>query len=297
MSDRDPGPWRNLLRRARLVRIPHLQRYILTGLLTVFPVWLTWIVFSFVLRQLSRLGQPVVDAMLAVFAWMIPGGHIVQQEWIRFSLAVLLTLAFLYGLGWLANRVLGRQLLAMIDSLFERIPLVQSIYGGTKKLLTMLQKKPEKTQRVVLIDFPSKNMKVVGLVTRVLREEGTGRELAAVYVPTTPNPTSGYLEIVPVDELTPTPWTVDQAMAFIISGGAVSPEEVPFTAPKYRTGLPRDAPDPPDPGIPVDPAAPADPDGPADPVAAADPDRPSDPDAPLDRDGDGGNPDPEGVRR
>jgi hypothetical protein len=57
----------------------------------------------------------------------------------------------------------------------------------------------------------------------------TGAELAAVYVPTTPNPTSGYLEIVPVDRLTPTDWSVDQAMTFVISGGAVSPDKIPFT--------------------------------------------------------------------
>src|SRR3546814_6190572 len=90
---------------------------------------------------------------------------------------------------------------------------------------------PDGTQRVVLIDFPHDQMKSVGFVTRVIREQGTGRELAAVYVPTTPNPTSGYLEIVPVELITPTDWTVDQAMSFIISGGAVSPDSIPFAAP------------------------------------------------------------------
>lgn len=236
-------PFTRLWQQIRGLRIPHLQRYILTGLLTVFPIWLTWIVFSFVLRQLSRFGQPVVDAILGLFAWLSPRGDFIQVEWLRFSLAVLLTLAFLYGLGWLANRVVGKQLLSIFDGWIERIPLVQSIYGGTKKLLAMLQKKPESTQRVVLIDFPKENMKVVGLVTRVLREQGTNRELAAVYVPTTPNPTSGYLEIVPVEMLTPTEWTVDQAMAFIISGGAVSPERIPFTPPRARAeALPEDAP-------------------------------------------------------
>ena len=70
---------------------------------------------------------------------------------------------------------------------------------------------------MVLIDFPHRDMKAIGFVTRVLREEGSERELAAVYVPTTPNPTSGYLEVVPVESLTPTDWSVDQAMSFIIS--------------------------------------------------------------------------------
>jgi uncharacterized membrane protein len=75
-------------------------------------------------------------------------------------------------------------------------------------------------------------MKVVGFVTRVMIEDGTGREMAAVYIPTTPNPTGGYLEVVPLDELTPTDWTMDQAMAFIISGGAVAPDTLPSLARK-----------------------------------------------------------------
>jgi uncharacterized membrane protein len=83
-------------------------------------------------------------------------------------------------------------------------------------------------QRVVLINFPTPEMKTVGLVTRTFRDKDTGRELAAVYVPTTPNPTSGYLEIVPVANLISTNWTLDEAMTFIVSGGAISPDEINF---------------------------------------------------------------------
>ena len=212
------------IRPARL----HIQRYLLTGLLTVFPLWLTWIVFEFALRQLSKLGAPLVAVMAHGAERVLPVfGVVLDLDWVRFVLAVALTIAFLYLLGWLANRVVGRRVLAGIDLLIARIPLVHALYGGTKKLLAVLQTKPEGAQRVVLIDFPHAEMKAVGFVTRVLREQGTGREMAAVYVPTTPNPTSGYLEIVPVERLTQTDWTVDQAMAFIISGGAVAPEQVP----------------------------------------------------------------------
>lgn len=208
----------------------HIQRYLITGLLTVFPLWLTWVVFQFVLLQLSRLGAPGVDALMLALARIFPPlERFIDMGSLRFILAVVLTLLSLYALGWLANRVVGKRLLAALEGLIERIPLVKAIYGGTKKLLSVLQTKPEGAQRVVLIDFPHGGMKAVGFVTRVIREEGTGRELAAVYVPTTPNPTSGYLEIVPVESLTPTDWTVDQAMAFIISGGAVSPDRVPFS--------------------------------------------------------------------
>ena len=110
-----------------------------------------------------------------------------------------------------------------------RIPLAKTVYGSARQLLDLLQTKPDGTQRVVLIDFPHRDMKSVGFVTRILHDEKTGQELAAVYVPTTPNPTSGYLEVVPTDQLTPTDWTVDQAMTFIISGGAVAPERIPFS--------------------------------------------------------------------
>lgn len=217
------------------MKIPHVQRFLITGLLTVFPLWLTWVVFEFLLRQLSRLGSPIVNAFAQGLSRLVPGSErILNLEWLQFMLAVLLTLSVLYGLGWLANLVIGKRLLAFVDSLINRIPLVQSIYSGTKKLLSVLSVKPEGTQRVVLIDFPHNEMKAVGFVTRIVKEEGTGRELAAVYVPTTPNPTSGYLEVVPVEKITPTDWTVDQAMAFIISGGAVSPDSIPFTPPAKK---------------------------------------------------------------
>ena len=71
-------------------------------------------------------------------------------------------------------------------------------------------------------------MKAVGLVTRVFVDARNGREYAAVYVPTTPNPTSGYLEIVPIEDLTPTDWSMDQAMTFIISGGTIAPDTMQF---------------------------------------------------------------------
>ncbi len=150
------------------------------------------------------------------------------EPWFQNTLAVLLTLIALYLLGWLASRVLGKKALSLVDFLLNKIPLVQTIYGATKKLLTVLQQKPENLQRVVLIDFPSADMKTVGFVTRVMKDDVTGQELAAVYVPTTPNPTSGYLEIVPVERLVSTDWSVEEAMTFIISGGAIAPDKISF---------------------------------------------------------------------
>jgi uncharacterized membrane protein len=198
--------------------------------LTLLPIWLTWIVVKFVFVLLSDISRPWVGPL----AHSIAAGFPNSLGWInavsvQATIALLATLVLILGVGWLARRVVGQRLLGWLEALVQRIPLANVIYSSARKLLDILQTKPDGTQRVVLIDFPHSQMKSVGFVTRTLRDEITGKEIAAVYVPTTPNPTSGYLELVPIELVTPTDWTVDQAMAFIISGGAMSPEKVPFS--------------------------------------------------------------------
>jgi Uncharacterized conserved protein len=212
-----------------------LKRYLLTGLLTFIPLWVTWLVFKFVLGMLAGIGAPLVSALLGALALVAPhAAETLNTQWLIFIVALLITLLALYLLGWLANRVIGQRFINAFDGLLARIPVVQTIYGGTKKLMAVLQNKPSGVQRVVLIEFPRRGMKVVGFVTRVMVEDGTGREMAAVFVPTTPNPTGGYLVVLPLDELTPTDWTMDQAMAFIISGGAVAPDTLPASPAALR---------------------------------------------------------------
>ena len=216
---------------------PSLQRLFLTGLLTLLPLWLTWVVVKFVFVLLSGVSSPLVVPLSERIAASFP--HYlgwIKALWVQNTIAMIATLLVVLAVGIMSRKVIGQRLLRWFEAIMRRIPLANIVYESVRKLLDILQTQPGSTQRVVLIDFPHRDMKSVGLVTRVIREHGTGRELAAVYVPTTPNPTSGYLEIVPVELLTPTDWTVDQAMSFIISGGAVSPETVPFTRAGERAG-------------------------------------------------------------
>ncbi|WP_447940233.1 DUF502 domain-containing protein [Pseudoxanthomonas mexicana] len=212
---------------------PHrvsVQKLFITGLLTLLPIWLTWVVIKFVFVLLSDISKPWVEPLSHRIAATFPQSlGWFNGLWVQNTIAMVATLFVILAVGALTRRVVGQRLLSWFEALIARVPLANVIYTSARKLLDMLETKPGSTQRVVLIDFPHRDMKSVGLVTRVIREEGSGRELAAVYVPTTPNPTSGYLEIVPVELLTPTDWTVDQAMSFIISGGAVAPETMPFT--------------------------------------------------------------------
>ncbi|CAN4278501.1 MULTISPECIES: DUF502 domain-containing protein [unclassified Pseudoxanthomonas] len=207
-----------------------VQKLFITGLLTLLPIWLTWVVVKFVFVLLSDISKPWVEPLSHRIAATFPQSlGWFNGLWVQNTIAMVATLFVILAVGALTRRVVGQRLLSWFEALIARVPLANVIYTSARKLLDMLETKPGSTQRVVLIDFPHRDMKSVGLVTRVIREEGSGRELAAVYVPTTPNPTSGYLEIVPVELLTPTDWTVDQAMSFIISGGAVAPETMPFT--------------------------------------------------------------------
>lgn len=209
-----------------------LQRLFLTGLLTLLPIWLTWVVLKFVFGLLSDISRPLVGPLLQDVAARAPRSlGWLADNWVQTAIALVATLLVILLVGWLARHVLGQTLLRWFEALIRRIPLANSIYGGARQLLNMLQTKPDGTQRVVLIDFPHAQMKSIGFVTRVMREQGSGRELAAVYVPTTPNPTGGYLEIVPIENITPTDWSIEQAMSFIISGGALAPDSIPFAVP------------------------------------------------------------------
>ena len=215
----------------------HIGRYIVIGLFTVAPLWVTWLVVDFVFSLLARAGAPVLRGLAlamrplsnALAEWLL-------NPFVQYVLAALLTLAILYGVGLLTAHVLGQRLLAFMERQLERVPLVQSIYGATKRFLNSVQKPPVSTQRVVLIAFPSPEMKAIGFVTRVLRDPGTGCELAAVYVPTSPNPTSGYIEIVPLEDVVQTNWSVEEAMAFVVTGGTTAPDELPFSNPRTPRG-------------------------------------------------------------
>lgn len=206
------------------------RRYILAGLLAIIPLWITWLVLRFLFQLLVKAGAPAIQWLASKLPESLKG--FLESPLFTNFFSILLVVAVLYGIGRLTTIVVGRRVLGFFEAVLARIPIVNVIYGAVKKLVTVLQEKPGGgLQRVVLIDFPSPEMKTVGLVTRVLTDTRTGRELAAVYVPTTPNPTSGYLEIVPLERVTSTDWTLDEAMAFIMSGGAVAPDTMNYDHP------------------------------------------------------------------
>jgi uncharacterized membrane protein len=205
-------------------------RYFLTGLITVIPLGVTLFVLIYLVKLLALVGKyPANFLASSLKKWFPDAAGVLESPWFINSVAVLLVVFLVYFVGMMTSNFLGRQILAFFEWVVHRIPLVKTVYGAVKKLVDMMkQDTGGDVQRVVLINFPSEEMKTVGLVTRTFQDDVTGRKLAAVYVPTTPNPTSGYLEIVPVERITSTNWTFDEAMAFVVSGGAVAPDEMNY---------------------------------------------------------------------
>jgi uncharacterized membrane protein len=227
---------------AARTRIRSTGRYILIGIITAAPLAITWFILDFLFRQLSRIGRPLVTAITSALAPDHPGiASWLENQAFLSILAVVAVLALLWLLGWMATRVLGQRLIDLFERVVGLIPFVDKIYQATKRVLTVAGTTPGSDRRVVLINFPSPEMKTIGLVTRILKDSETGEELAAVYVPTSPNPTSGYIEIVPVRDVTFTDWTFDQAMSFVVTGGSSAPETIAYSTKRgLASGPPAD---------------------------------------------------------
>lgn len=197
------------------------KRYFITGLLVWAPLAITLWVISFVVATLESF-VPGFLSSEALFGVQIPG----------FGFVLVILVVFLTGM-FTAN-LLGRSLLDQWERLLGRIPLVRSIYNSVKQVSdTVLAPNGRAFRRAVLIQYPRQGAWTIAFLTGEPGGEVAGHlpgEYLSVYVPTTPNPTGGYLEVVPTEQLTATAWSVDQAMAFILSAGAVVPENVPAPA-------------------------------------------------------------------
>lgn len=207
--------------------LSQLQSKLILGLLTILPLAVVWYVVSFLVGLLSWAGRPLVDLIFRYFGVSQEGSHSWwQNDTVATSLAVIASLWIVYIVGVVASNVIGARLIAWFSALLGRVPLVKQVYGAVQKLIQSLSHKPDGVQRVVLLPFPSADMRAIGFVTKTFTDIQTGQEMAAVYMPTAVNPTCGYLEIVAIDKCIETDLTGDQAMNMILSGGATAPDHI-----------------------------------------------------------------------
>ena len=210
-----------------------LRTRILAGLATVIPLWVTWIVAKFLFDMMRSATQPIIEhgiQWVARSTGSQPKAMPAYLDWAVPVVAVLLTLFSLYLLGLLTANVLGRRVVLLLERLFERLPLVKTLYGSTKRIILTLAGGSDSMQfqKVVLVEFPRPGMKCIAFLTSVIEDSDTGRKIATVFISTTPNPTTGYMQILPLEELSETGWTVEEAIKVLMSGGILSPPKIPF---------------------------------------------------------------------
>ncbi len=145
-------------------------------------------------------------------------------------LALVIFVALVTMVGWVTRLVVGKRLQTMMETLLGRVPLLNKVYAFMKEVShTMLGGKKTMFQRVVLVEYPRAGLYSLGFVTNEFGGEAeakTGKELISVFFPTTPNPTSGWLALIPRDEVRALDMSVAEAIKMIISGGTIVPPHV-----------------------------------------------------------------------
>jgi uncharacterized membrane protein len=196
--------WRRLGRTVRA--------HFITGIITTVPPAATILILYWVFERIDNLLQPIIEA---IWGRPIPG--------VGFGVTIVL----IYLVGVIASNFIGKRLIQYGESLLPGMPIFRQLYQGIKQILESFSVPPGRKGylRVVFIEFPRKGMKALGFVTNETTNE-SGEKSFHVFVPTSPNPTSGFLEIVGEDEITTTNISVENALRMIISAGRVTPKEL-----------------------------------------------------------------------
>lgn len=196
----------------------HFWSRIVTGVVVLVPIAITFLILQFVFRQLAGILEPLVrratdlpDALIAAI-----------------SIASLVVL--LYVVGSLARLITAWRIVSLGDAVISRVPLAGTVYSASKQVLSMLAGSGGSGfKRVVWVAFPSPGLRALGFVTAsVAGPDGT--ELLALFIPTAPNPTSGFVALMRSDQAVDAGITVEEAIKAIVSGGMLIPTHIAFPA-------------------------------------------------------------------
>ena len=190
----------------------HLKTYIFRGLLAIIPLGLSYLVIRLIYLTVDQRVAGYIESITGV---KIPG------------LGIILVLLFLYLLGLAASNWFGRQILNFIERVSKKIPLIKTIYSLGKQLGVALSI-PEKQvfKRAVMIEQFRPGLWSIAFVTGTILDKRSGKKMLKLFIPTAPNPTTGFTVMVGEDEVRDLPWTIPEAMNAIISGGIISPPEL-----------------------------------------------------------------------
>ena len=190
--------------------IGHLKATFITGLFVVVPLGITIFILKFLFNFADGILGSYLDSLLSAF---------IHREYHIPGLGMLTGFIVIYLSGLLATNVLGTRLLRWWDRLLSRIPLVKSVYNSSKQLTRVFKEGKSSYRKAVFVEWPRVGVRAVGFVTaEVMRD---GEKLVVVYIPTMPNPTSGFALFFRESEVHDSGMSVEEAVKFVVSGGAV----------------------------------------------------------------------------
>ncbi|MFQ5849367.1 MAG: DUF502 domain-containing protein [Candidatus Binatia bacterium] len=192
----------------------------ITGLLILIPLYVTYLLISFLFSMLSGVGGPLLGGLFQVLN--LDGLALIEP--LAPVVSLFLSLAVIFILGLVGTNIVGREILAAVHALLMRLPVVSSVYGAAKQIVEAFQGPGGNFQRVVLLQFPYKGCWMMGLAASERPDTmnlSPSERMLTVFVPTTPNPTSGFLALVPPEDVVHLNYNVEDAFKFIVSGGTV----------------------------------------------------------------------------
>lgn len=192
----------------------YLWSLFLNGLLLLLPVTITFSIFSLMFKFIKGWLAPLKELHIP-FVDLIPHGE------------VFLVLAVILGAGLFVRTFLLAAIMDMVERILSSVPLVRPVYTNVKQLIHAFSPQDDTIKKVVFIEFPRKGIYSIGFLTSELYRQCSPDKSQALYnifVPTTPNPTTGYFVAVPEKDFIVTELTNQEAMALIISGGIIQPE-------------------------------------------------------------------------
>lgn len=195
-----------------------IRNIFITGLLITLPIAITFFILKFLFENLDAL-SPVFTELLIQAGAPIPEGFRIP------FLGFFMTFLIILLVGILTTNIFGKQIVHLGETLVEKIPFVRRIYSGTKQVVVAFANTDtDSFKKVVLIEFPRKGVHAIGFVTGEARgevQEHTHGQVINVFIPTTPNPTSGFLVFSPQEEVQEIAMSIEDGVKYVISGGIV----------------------------------------------------------------------------
>ena len=203
--------------------IETIKKSFLAGIIVIIPIGLTVYVLRAVFYMSLAVGGKIAEPLKKIVDDAFPGFDLVAS--ISGLLLVIFTLIII---GFLARNVAGRRVVKWIDNLFKQIPLISMVYTTTKQIIESFSGGRENSfSKVVFVEYPRKGVWTLGFVTKETKNDNN-QKFYNLFVPTTPNPTSGFFLIIPIDDVKETDINVEEGFQMIVSSGMVSGDKTPF---------------------------------------------------------------------